>query len=251
MSHPEQLEFMRLARTNLTNSIKHGRILEIGSYDVNGSIRDIFNDGKEYIGVDLTPGPGVDIVSFGHKLDLADGYFDLSISAECFEHDPNWKETFENMVRLTRPGGVVLFTCASSGRPEHGTTRSDPTLSPGTQTLGLDYYKNLNQADFETSIQLKDMFQIYKFWYLKNHGDLYFMGWRTTHSTDSEPINVPNDTEVLSISKLMSLPHRLIRIPLRITSNLLPESKFQSFASSYWKNMTRLQEKFFGGRFSR
>ena len=37
------------------------RVLEVGSLDINGSVRPIFTD-CEYVGLDLGPGPGVDVI---------------------------------------------------------------------------------------------------------------------------------------------------------------------------------------------
>jgi SAM-dependent methyltransferase len=250
MSHPEQLEFMRLAYSSLPHSLKSGKYLEIGSYDVNGTIRNVFEHATEYIGVDLKAGPGVDLVCFGHEVLLPDSTFDVSVSAECFEHDEHWVATFRNMVRLTKPGGVIIFSCASSGRPEHGTRRSDPKLSPGTQDLGLDYYKNLSESDFRSEIEFEDLFSDHHFWYLPSHGDLYFMGQISNESTITQTIKFPSK-DIMEIRKLMSLPHRLVRVPLRITNRLLPEPAFQSFAARYWKYLTRVQERVLGNSFSR
>ena len=63
------------------------RVLEIGSADINGSIRSFF-PGSDYTGVDLSAGPGVDVVASGHELALPDRDVDLAISCECFEHNP-------------------------------------------------------------------------------------------------------------------------------------------------------------------
>ena len=82
MSHPEQLEFMRLAYSSLPQSLKLGKCLEIGSYDVNGTTRNVFEHTTDYVGVDLTAGPGVDLVCFGHEVSLPDSSFDIAISAE-------------------------------------------------------------------------------------------------------------------------------------------------------------------------
>ena len=42
--------------------------------------------------------------------------FDVVISCECFEHNPYWRETFLNMTRVLRPGGLFVLTCATTGR---------------------------------------------------------------------------------------------------------------------------------------
>ena len=115
MAHPEQTGFIRLMRDFVFPS--SGSVLEIGSYQVNedGRLRAIFS-GCSYTGVDLVEGPGVDIVASGHEVNLPSDSFDVALSAECFEHNPLWRETFANMYRMTKPGGVVIITCASKGR---------------------------------------------------------------------------------------------------------------------------------------
>ena len=73
-----------------------------------------------------------------------------------------WRETFVNMHRMTRPGGIVAFTCASRGRLEHGTTRTRPFDSPASLAIGWDYYRNLNREDFE-ALPLATMFEDHAF----------------------------------------------------------------------------------------
>jgi SAM-dependent methyltransferase len=162
------------------------KVIEIGSYDVNGSIRGLFGE-VAYLGVDLIEGPNVDIVCEGDKVAYPDGAYDISISCECFEHNPNWSATFLNMCRMTKEGGLVIFTCASTGRAEHGTTRTSPKSSPGTQALGWDYYKNLTQADFETVADLSALFS--EHFVLSNaySCDLYFAGYRGRTRRSSWP----------------------------------------------------------------
>jgi SAM-dependent methyltransferase len=251
MSHPEQLEFIRIANRNIPEILKTGKVLEIGSYDVNGTTRKTFDEASEYIGVDIASGPGVDMVSFGHELVLPDNSFGISLSVNCFEHDSYWIETFRNMIRLTSPGGAVIFTCASKGFPEHGTQRSDPNLSPGTQSVGLDYYRNLTAADFESKLDLSEYFAQYKFWYLRSSCDLYFMGQIKGESASMVTFELPSNEDVFAINNLMTFPHRVARLPLRFASHMLPESGFQSFASRYWKYLNKAQNYVFGDKFSR
>lgn len=207
-------------------------MLEIGSYDVNGSIRALFVSADEYVGVDLDKGPGVDRVGFGHEVADADGAFDATISGECFEHDPHWRETFINMARLARPGGLVAFSCASRGRPEHGTRRTDKTLSPGTQHVGLDYYRNLNETDFH-DLPLADWFSAWRFWYLPTHFDLYFVGIR--HGGEGNEARLPDPVRVAALNQLMPRAHRLARLPLRaVAATGASERQFQSVVVPYW-----------------
>lgn len=237
MSHGEQLAFFATVADTNEMLLDGARLLEIGSYDVNGSVRTFFAAVAEYVGVDLTEGPGVDVVAYGHEVDAADASFDLTISGECFEHDPHWKLTFANMVRLTRPGGLVAFTCASSGRPEHGTARTRATDSPGTQSVGLDYYRNLTAGDF-APLPLDDWFTKWRFWYMPTSMDLYFAGVRTGASDIR--LELPSDYAVRHIRRLMSVPHRVVRWPLRVARGIAGDGeKYQRLILPYWLTMLR------------
>ena len=145
------------------------KVLEVGSLDINGSVRQFF-DKCIYIGCDLGEGKGVDVISRGHELKFDDNFFNTSISCECFEHDKFWKKTFENMVRMT--SGLVVFTCATVGRKEHGTTATSPNDAPFTN----DYYKNLVMSDFANSFDLDKMFKHHYFETNHESHDLYFYG---------------------------------------------------------------------------
>jgi SAM-dependent methyltransferase len=175
MAHGEQREFFESTRARFPESFTGKWVLEVGSLDINGTVRDFFSD-CHYVGIDLGPGPGVDAVADGSTVDFPDNQFDTSVSAECFEHNPAWRETFANMHRMTKPGGLVVFTCASEGRPEHGTSRSDVGSSPLTVAKGWEYYANLNAEDFDTAFTLDDMFVDYDFEYNPVSCDLYFWG---------------------------------------------------------------------------
>lgn len=171
MAHPEQREFFESVRLRFPHMFSGVKVLEVGSLDINGTVRDFFTD-CDYIGVDLDEGPGVDVVAQGQELDYPDQFFDTVVSAECFEHNPYWLETFQNMYRMCN--GLVVFTCATEGRREHGTTRTTPSDSPFT--LNWDYYKNLTEDDFADSLNLNQMFQRHSFSVNHNSHDLYFWG---------------------------------------------------------------------------
>ena len=172
MSHFEQRVFIQSVKIMFPNMFARARVLEVGSLDINGSVRDFFTD-CAYMGADLEAGPGVDLVAQGQDLDFPTGWFDTTISAECFEHNPYWLATFVNMHRMTRRGGLVVFTCATAGRPEHGTTRTSPADSPFT--LDWDYYRNLTESDFRV-LDLDRMFSEYEFDVNGKSHDLYFFG---------------------------------------------------------------------------
>jgi SAM-dependent methyltransferase len=143
VSHSWQLDFVGAIKQSYPEFFTNAKVLEVGSLDINGSIRPFFEN-CDYLGVDLGEGRGVDMVAKGEELDFPDGAFDTTASCECFEHNEKWSQTFQNMVRMTRPGGLVFFTCATTGRPEHGTRRTTPQDAP----FCGDYYRNLVAEDF-------------------------------------------------------------------------------------------------------
>ncbi|WP_345293595.1 class I SAM-dependent methyltransferase [Luteimonas vadosa] len=95
-------------------------VLDIGSYDVNGSYRSLFTPpGWRYTGVDLAEGPGVDVVlTSPYKFPFASGSQDLVISGQAFEHVEYFWLTFLEMLRVLKPGGMIFLIAPSRG-PEH------------------------------------------------------------------------------------------------------------------------------------
>jgi hypothetical protein len=63
------------------------RVLDIGSQDVNGSLKDVCPPALTYVGVDFVPGKGVDVVlDDPYVLPLESDSFDAVVSSSCFEH---------------------------------------------------------------------------------------------------------------------------------------------------------------------
>ena len=126
MAHWQQQEYCRKIRDKFPEYFTNKRVLDIGSLDINGNNPFLFTD-CDYFGLDVGEGPNVDVVSVGHIYDAPDATFDIIISTEVFEHDMFYEDTIKNVIRMLKPGGAFIFTCASTGRPEHGTRRSDGT----------------------------------------------------------------------------------------------------------------------------
>ena len=187
MAHIQQFQFFKAVANRYPNFFLGGRAAEIGSLDINGSIRDFFKC-NEYIGFDVSAGAGVDEIQQGQLISSPTGHFDVAISAECFEHNPFWVETFANMLRMTKPGGLIIFSCATTGRQEHGTARTSPADSPLTAGLGWNYYKNLDAYDFMETFNLAGWFDGFHFLMCPQTFDLYFYGLRSDaeHDFDEE-----------------------------------------------------------------
>ena len=177
MAHPEQAEFFSGVRSHYSAAFSSARVLEVGSLDINGSVRELFSN-CDYTGVDLQLGPGVDLARQGQLVDFPTAHFDTTISAECLEHNPFWRETVANMLRMTRPGGLVLISCATTGRLEHGTSRTNPDASPFTSAEKWEYYQNLSASDLESSLNLDGWLADWSSWINFITRDLYFVGIR-------------------------------------------------------------------------
>lgn len=175
MSHPQQIQYIDSVKKQYKEHFINKCVLEVGSLNINGSVRPFFEN-CAYIGLDVSPGPCVDVVCLGHEYDMPDGSFDTVISCECFEHNPYWVETFQNMIRLCKPGGLIIMTCATEGRPEHGTKEKEPESSPLTVGLNWNYYKNLVKEDFESHFDLTNIFKTHSFQTNTQSKDLYFHG---------------------------------------------------------------------------
>ena len=189
MSHPEQIEFIEIVRSRFPEFFQGARVLEIGSLDINGSIRSLFSN-CDYIGLDIAPGKGVNVVCEGQAYDAPDGSFDIAISCEAMEHNPYWAETLVNMFRLARPGGLVVMSCATVGRKEHGTSRFEPESSPLTVNRGWNYYRNLTRQDIVRGVDLSPLAVWDSTCNWKTY-DLYFLGMKAT--TDFNAISAARD----------------------------------------------------------
>ena len=160
-------------------------VLDIGSGDINGNNRFLFEN-CEYNGNDVIEANNVTIVSKTKDLPFQNNSLDTIISTECFEHDPEYKESLIKIYNMLKPDGLFCFTCASTGRYEHGTRRTSPNDSYGT--IGnledmSDYYKNLTEIDLNEVLSLNTMFSVWDTYYNSNTKDLYFVGIKKGNSS--------------------------------------------------------------------
>jgi len=221
MAHYSQQQFVSVCAKYLKKNnlnFNNLEVLDVGSFDLNGSNKKFF--GPKYLGVDLVEGPNVDQVLSGENLDKLNKKFDISISCEVFEHAENWKKIFESMSKSLKNTGVLIFTCASTGRIEHGTLRSNVSESPGTMN---SYYKNLTKKDFENNFNLHEMFEKYFLFYNFYSFDLYFIGIKNLKFINfdfklfkKEVNNIKSDTNTIFYKRLFY-------------SYILSDKKYQNF----------------------
>lgn len=93
-------------------------VLEVGSCDVNGSVRGLFKGCHSYLGIDVADGPGVDVVYVANRPGLLHEYeddglrqaaFDVVVSTEMLEHSRRpWDDFFNFSWWLRRHGHLVV-----------------------------------------------------------------------------------------------------------------------------------------------
>lgn len=89
-------------------------VADVGAYDVNGTYRPLVEvKGWRYTGLDVAPGPNVDLVVPLRGLwtpahpGLA-GRFDLVISGSTAEHVEDLHVWIENLAAILKPGGMLI-----------------------------------------------------------------------------------------------------------------------------------------------
>ena len=153
MAHPDQIEWCEQVKENNLHHFRKKRVLDIGSLDVNGNNRYLFKTCK-YIGLDVVPGPNVDVVSIAH-LYMPSTPFDVVLSTNALEHDLYWRQTLDAMLTFLKPAGLLFFSVAAFHN-EHGTKRTSPSSS-GTSQMGAEwenYYRNLREVDIYENLDL-------------------------------------------------------------------------------------------------
>jgi len=103
--------------------VENKDVLELGSYDVNGTVRPYIEslNPASYVGVDIMAGPCVDVVC--DAADLLNHFqpatVDVLVTTEMLEHVRDWRRVIYNMKRVMRPGGLIVLTTRSRGFPLH------------------------------------------------------------------------------------------------------------------------------------
>lgn len=160
--HAEAYEFCRYAAGKIGRYIdmSEASMLDVGGRNVNGSVHELFPV-YSVTTTDIIEGEGVDFVvdfsikdipkylSWGSK-------FDIVISTEVLEHAPDWRNIVENMIESTKPGGWVVITCATTGRPPHSAIDGHFLTDEDEE-----FYANVTDHDLVLAVQDLDIDLIY------------------------------------------------------------------------------------------
>ena len=112
-------------------------VVEIGSRNINGTVRDLFD--CQYVGLDLMPGPGVDLVLDAGEYE-PEGEVDTVVCCEVLEHTEDAAGIVGAAHRMLAPGGVLILTCATEPRYPHSAIDGG-ALRPG------EFYRNVSSRE--------------------------------------------------------------------------------------------------------
>jgi SAM-dependent methyltransferase len=91
-------------------------IVDIGSQDVTGSLRDLAPSGSAYVGVDFVQGKGVDVViTDPYALPFEADSVDVCVCSSCFEHSEFFWLLYLEVMRILKPSGVFYLNTPSNG----------------------------------------------------------------------------------------------------------------------------------------
>jgi SAM-dependent methyltransferase len=155
------------------------KVVEIGSQDVNGSLRSTCPSNFEYVGVDFVPSKGVDIVlDDPYRLPFADESIEIVLSSSCFEHAELFWLLFNEILRTLKPHGLFYLNAPSNGA-YHTFPVDCWRFYPDSGNALITWAKrsgfNAGLLESYTSLQKQDIWNDYVAIFLKDEAkaDLY------------------------------------------------------------------------------
>lgn len=91
-------------------------VVDLGSQNVNGSLKDVRPKGLNYVGVDFVPGEGVDIIlDDPYQLPFDSNSVDIVVCSSVFEHSQFFWLLFLEIMRILKPNGIFYMNVPSNG----------------------------------------------------------------------------------------------------------------------------------------
>ncbi|MDE2357166.1 MAG: methyltransferase domain-containing protein [Alphaproteobacteria bacterium] len=118
--HPTALQnckaFFDSYAAEATQICERPAIVEIGSQDINGSLRSVTPPGFTYVGVDFVPGKGVDVLlSDPYALPFETNSADIVLASSVFEHSEMFWLLFLEIMRILKTTGLFYLNVPSNG----------------------------------------------------------------------------------------------------------------------------------------
>lgn len=162
--HPQAYHFVATAARD-----HHAQapVYEIGSRNINGTVRGLFSHLGLYLGVDVMPGPDVDLVvdaaTYAPPIPPA-----TVVCCEVLEHTPAAQAIVMRAASVLEPGGLLIITTAGDGRAPHSAIDGGP-VRPG------EYYRNLSIGELQQWATASGVDTV-RMSETDNPGDVYFVG---------------------------------------------------------------------------
>lgn len=135
-------------------------IVDIGSRNLNGSLRAVAPANCTYIGIDFVKGNGVDIVlDDPYAFPLPGNHADFVVSSSCFEHSQMFWLTFLEAVRILKEDGLIYLNVPSNGvyhphpfdawrfYPDSGLALAEWGRRSGYRTVLVESFTNDKEGD--------------------------------------------------------------------------------------------------------
>lgn len=162
--HPEAYNFV----ASFTKGKKFESVLEYGSRNINGSVRDLF-DTDDYHGIDLYPGLGVDEVADAVEYFVTWPY-QCVVCCEVLEHTPMVAGVVRSASVNLKTCGYFVVTCAADPREPHSSIDGGP-LQDG------EYYNNV-ELSLLTDLCRRYQLRVLLARLVRSRGDLYLVAQR-------------------------------------------------------------------------
>ena len=114
--HPSALRNAKDFFEVYASKMEGGTVLDIGSQDVNGSLRQVVPSRFKYVGVDFEKAKNVDVVLENpYVFPFADEAADILITSSCLEHSEFFWLTWLEILRVVKPNGLIYINVPSEG----------------------------------------------------------------------------------------------------------------------------------------
>ena len=148
------------------------KVIEIGSQDVNGTLRTVCPPEFEYVGVDFVAGKGVDVIlDDPYKLPFESETADIVVSSSCFEHSEMFWLLYIEIMRLLKPNGLFYLNVPANGdfhRYPVDCWRFYPDSGRGLITWAKHNGINATMLESYTSTQIGDQWNDFVAVFLKD-----------------------------------------------------------------------------------
>ncbi len=168
------------------------KIVDIGSQDVNGSLRSVAPPNNTYIGVDFVEAKGVDVViTDPYSLPFEDESLDVVVSSSCFEHSEFFWLLFNETLRILKPTGLLYINAPSNGafhRYPVDCWRFYPDSGVALQNWGRRSGYSCSLLESFTGVRKKDIWNDFVAVFIKNESN----SEKYTNRIQNSPIKFTN-----------------------------------------------------------